>query len=137
MLHKGVQDIIKTIGDEGCYALTLCRIGELSGGGGTDMGKSVDDIERAVLSGYLSDDMTVLDAAGFLRQLTLMKWTKDYKDASYKPVNGDYLIAEWFNQRTGKTHFTLEYPEKWNSLRDSVTVREGKIRSYRLCRIVK
>jgi hypothetical protein len=40
-------------------------------------------------------------------------------------------VAEWYNKRTGKTHFTLEYPEKWNSLADSVTVREGAIRSYR------
>jgi hypothetical protein len=115
----------------------LARVSELACGTRIDAGDAVNDICLGVHSKYIKPDMTVLDAAGFLRNLTLMKWTKDYKDASYKPVDGDYLIAEWFNARTGKTHFTLEYPEKWNSLRDSVTVREGKIRSYRLCRIIK
>jgi hypothetical protein len=85
--------------------------------------------------GFIKPDMTVLDGAAFLKDLTGGKWTKDYKDAGYAPQKGDYLIAEWFNRRTGLTHFTLAYPVKWDGLKDSVTVKEGSIRSYRLYRM--
>ncbi|MDR0640081.1 MAG: hypothetical protein LBG27_14495, partial [Spirochaetaceae bacterium] len=77
----------------------------------------------------------VLDGAAFLKMLTGRNWTKEYADAGYKAKPGDWLVAEWYNNRTGKKHFTLEYPQKWNSLRDSVTVREGVIRSYRVYRV--
>jgi hypothetical protein len=134
MLKEGVQDFIRTIGGEGCYALCLCKAAELAGGVKGGAGNSVSDIEAGVNAGYIAKDMTVLDGATFLRLITSRKWTKEYKPADYKPRPGDCLIAEWFNKRTGLTHFTLEYPEKWNSLRDSVIVKEGAIRSYRLYR---
>jgi hypothetical protein len=137
MLKQGVQDRISVIGAYGCYALTLCRVAELAGGVNKDIGSAAGDIERAIISGCIKEDMTVLDGAGFLRQLTLLDWRKDYQPAGYKPAKDDYLVAEWYNKRTGKTHFTLEYPEKWNSLENSVTVKEGAIRSYRVYRAGK
>jgi hypothetical protein len=130
MLKEGAQDFIKTVGEEGCYALTLCRVAQ-----SVSAGVAVMYIQGGVANGSVKDDMTVLDGAAFLRYMTDKKWTKEYRDAGYKPREGDYLIAEWYNKRTGKTHFTLEYPVKWNSLRDSVTVNEGSIRSYRLYRV--
>jgi hypothetical protein len=133
MLQNGVQSIIKTIGDEGCYALALCRIaGEFRF---VSAGDAVSAVERGIARGCLKEDMTVLDGAAFLGLLTERKWTKEYRDAGYKPQKGDCLIAEWFNKRTGLTHFTLEHPVKWDGLKDSVTVKEGKIRSYRLYRV--
>jgi hypothetical protein len=137
MINEGVQDFLRTVGEEGCYALTLCKIAEfcsrtpelfVAGG-------AVSLIEGGIQRGLIKTDMTVLDGAGFLSLATLPEWTKEYKDAGYKPVKGDYLVAEWFNKRTGNTHFTLEYPVKWNSLANSVTVKEGAIRSYRLYRV--
>jgi hypothetical protein len=133
-LEDGVQNKIGVIASFGCYALTLCKIAELSGIP-VETYAAVREIEQAVSAGYIKDDMTVLDGAAFLTQMTLYNWRKEYKDAGYKPVEGDYLAAEWFNRRTGFTHFTLEYPVKWNSLKDSVTVKEGFIRSYRLYRV--
>jgi hypothetical protein len=137
MLNNGIQDFIKAIGDEGCYALCLCKIAEIAEplSGYPNGVEPVTNINLAIEAGCIKNDMTVLDGAGFLRDMTGRKWTKEYKPAGYKPAEGDYLIAEWFNKRTGKTHFTLEYPVKWNSLRDSVTVKEGVIRSYRLYRV--
>jgi hypothetical protein len=133
MLENGAQSFIKTVGDEGCYALALCRIaGEFRF---MSAGDAVSAAERGVARGCLKGDMTVLDGAAFLKDLTGVKWTKDYKDAGYIPQKGDCLIAEWFNKRTGLTHFTLEYPVKWDGLKDSVTVREGAIRSCRLYRV--
>ncbi|MDR2691220.1 MAG: hypothetical protein LBB73_02825 [Dysgonamonadaceae bacterium] len=139
MINEGVQGFIRTVGEEGCYALTLCKIAEIYNRDkyGHDAGDAVCVIGEGVECGLLKPDMTVLDGAAFLQLLTEKKWTKEYKDAGYKPVEGDYLIAEWFNKRTGKTHFTLEYPAQWNSLADSVTVKEGAIRSYRLYRVKK
>jgi hypothetical protein len=126
--------MIATIGATGCYALTLCQAAALSCGMQWSMGESVSDIGIGIQRGRIKNDMTVLDGATFISDLTGKHWTKEYKDAGYKPKEGDYLIAEWFNKRTGNTHFTLEYPEKWNSLSDSVTVKEGYIKSYRLYR---
>jgi hypothetical protein len=134
MMKQGIQDFIKTIGDEGCYALTLCEIASEYWQRKSGIPDVFNNIENGVRAGCIARDMTVLDGAAFLKLLTLHYWTKEYKDAGYKPQEGDYLIAEWFNKRTGKTHFTLEYPEKWNSLSNSVTVKEGSIRSYRLYR---
>jgi hypothetical protein len=134
MLDEGIQDFIKKVGDEGCYALCLCKIAELHI---RHSGIAVARIEAGVESGFIAGDMTVLDGAGFLGYMTAQKWTKEYKEAGYKPAAGDYLVAEWFNHRTKLTHFTVEYPVKWNSLKNSVTVKEGSIRSYRLYREVR
>jgi hypothetical protein len=137
MINEGVQDFIRTVGEEGCYALTLCKIAEINTRRPLEcnVGTAVMAIRQdGTEPGCIKPDMTVLDGAAFLQRLTLKTWTKEYKDAGYKPVEGDFLVAEWFNKRTGKTHFTLEYPVKWNSLLNSVTVKEGAIRSYRVYR---
>jgi hypothetical protein len=140
-MKQGVQDEIAMIGNEGCYALALVRVAELSDGAiigfDTAAADAVADVLTGVRDGFIKSDMTVLDAAGFLKHLTGLDWTKEYKDSGYEPKEGDYLLAEWFNKRTGKTHFTLAFPEKWDGLKDSVTVKEGVVRSYRLCRIAK
>ena len=128
--------MLSTMGAFACYALSLCKVAELNDRSRAyPMAGAVADIEDGLNAGYIGKDMTVLDGAAFLRLVTNRKWTKDYQPAAYKPQPGDYLIAEWFNKRTGKTHFTLEYPEKWNSLENSVTVKEGVIRSYRVYRV--
>jgi hypothetical protein len=134
MLIQGVQDFIAKVGAEGCYALTLCKIADITEADEWTIGPLLSIIRQNILKGTIASDMTVLDGAAFLSNLTERRWAKEYKPAGYKPRPGDYLIAEWFNKRTGKTHFTLEYPEKWNSLENSVTVKEGAIRSYRLYR---
>jgi hypothetical protein len=109
MMKEGIQDFIKTVGEEGCYALCLCKAAEIEGGRPPDWYSeaAVPLIERGVERGCIAPDMTVLDGADFLYTMTVKKWTKEYKPAGYKPQKGDYLNAEWFNNRTGKTHFTL------------------------------
>jgi hypothetical protein len=136
MLENGAQSFIKAIGDGGCYALCLCTAADLEAEFTDEFpaGTTVNLIKAGVKKGFLKDDMTVMDGAAFLQLISGRKWTKEYKDAGYVPQKGDYLVAEWFNRRTGLTHFTLEYPVKWDGLKDSVTVKEGKIRSYRLYR---
>jgi hypothetical protein len=135
MLEQGVQDRIKAIGDSGCYALALCKIAELWKRLGFIEGSAINFIECGVNAGYISPDMTILDGAAFLGGLTQTDWTETYESADYIPRKGEYAVAEWFNPRTGSTHFTLEYPKKWNSLENSVTVKEGHIRSYRIYRL--
>jgi hypothetical protein len=100
-----------------------------------EAGNATSTIADGVRKGYIKPDMTVLDGAAFLKQMTGRKWTKEYKPAGYTPVAGDFLIAEWYNKRTGFTHFTVIYPESFDPLAASVTVKEGAIRSYRLYRI--
>jgi hypothetical protein len=134
MLKNGAQSFIKTIGDEGCYALCLCKVAETGSSYNVNF-NAVRAIEKGIKEGSIKEDMAVLDGAAFLKLTTLQAWTKEYKDADYAPQKGDCLVAEWFNKRTGLTHFTLEYPVKRDGLKDSVTVKEGAIRSYRLYRV--
>jgi hypothetical protein len=133
MIEEGAQDFIKTVGEEGCYALTLCKIAEIS-----SIGFDVlEAIEYGIRKGYIADDMTVKDGAALLTDITKRKWTVEWQPARHQSKEGDFLVAEWYNKGTRLTHFTLEYPEKWNSLKNSVTVKEGAIRSYRVYRVAK
>ena len=46
-----------------------------------------------------------------------------------EPTNCIYYIEKWHNNRTGFDHFRLH---DWDSLKNSVTVREGYIEDYRV-----
>jgi hypothetical protein len=133
-MENGIQDEIKTIGTDGCYALCLLKIAETATDIDMSTGQAISYIEHGIKDANLKADMTVVDGAAFLGSLTGFKWTKDYAPHGYKPQADDFLVAEWFNPRTGFTHFTLVSPQKWDSLESSVTVKEGFIRGYRVYR---
>lgn len=122
----GLQDtIIRGMANSGCYFLCLCQIAELEG---TD----VDVVKTAIScikAGWLEEDFFVRDAGKILNKMlasTGKKATVVYGD---KPRSDTYNIREWFNKKTGLTHFTLK---EWDPMKTSLTKKNGKVRSYRI-----
>jgi hypothetical protein len=134
LIETGVQDRIKTIGTDGCYALCLCKIAETALGLRRTAGQTVDLILDGVCAGFFSSDMTVRDGEGFLQYATNVKWSLERTESPPAANPLLFVIAEWFNKRTGFTHFTLREPILFDPLQNSVTVKEGYIRSYRVYR---
>jgi hypothetical protein len=136
-LEKGVQDIIKNIGTDGCYALCLVKIAGLFEKTDYTAGQAADLIIGGAEMGFIGGDMTVRNGAGFLQYITGNRWAM--RRSSVAPAQNAPLsatVAEWFNPRTGLTHFTLISPAAFDPLADSVTVKEGAVRSYRVYMLV-
>ena len=129
---KGLQNFIESMGKEGCYFLSLCKL------------FSAKDIITTALEcnkrGYLfynwkdPDDklnFNVDNPEGIIEYITGKKCrvTKHYAGV---PVE-KYYVEKWYNSRTGFSHFRLR---DWDPLLNSVTVKEGKIKSWRVIKIL-
>lgn len=120
MLERGVQDLISNMGNFGCYFLSLCKIAE------EETGQSIDVINvayKALENRWIDEEFFIMNPTEILRFLTGKKWivvvSKEMKTADYtivKYVNGSY------------SHFRLE---NWDSLKESKSVKCGKVDSYR------
>lgn len=124
--YTGIQDILKTVGSDGCYLLSLCSIAE------EYMCREVDLIgalKTALKKGWLSDDMTVLDPCAVLAYLCPgTAWTVEKSDALPDTVPDEmYTVAVWENG--GYKHFRRR---GFDTLWDSNTVKNGKITGWRL-----
>ena len=81
--------------------------------------------------GLIDDEFYVKDdGTRVLKLLTDgQKWSRKDVAKLGKVGDNDYTEAEWFNPRTGFTHFRRRYVD---TLRDSVTVKEGYVKQYRI-----
>ena len=125
--YQGLQTLALSLHKDGCHFLTLCSIAEEASGKSIDL---IWAIRVCMSRGLLKSDFYVNDdGTGVLKLLTGKKWTR--KDVEKLGVIGDndYTEAEWFNPRTGFTHFRRRY---FDTLDDSVTVKEGFIKRYRI-----
>lgn len=107
--------------------------------------------DEALAKGIITEDINGdgdLDDAGEClitdkeRLLTLAgiraKYSQEASD--YKIKNGEYAIAEMFNRRTGFIHFVVIDENRkiiYDPILNSVTTREGVIKSIRILRSVK
>ena len=117
--------LIKNLYESGCYFLCICEIAE------RHTGRPVDIIKTAVKAleeGWIEEDFTILRPAQILEYLTEKSWVCIKSEKESKEPDS-YTVQCYKNNRTGYTHFRME---DWDSLKDSVTVREGKIISYRI-----
>ena len=117
--------LIKKLSDYGCYFLCLCEIAE------RHTGQPVDIIRTAVKAleeGWIEEDFTIQRPTEILKYLTEKSWVCIKSEKESKSPDS-YAIQCYKNERTGYTHFRME---DWDSLKDSVTVKEGKIDSYRI-----
>lgn len=123
MLEAGCQNgIIKQMYESGCYFLCICKMAERY------MNKEVDVVNVAQVAmehGWIYRDFTVQKPDSIFSYLTgrrpIVSMTEQKPDC-------EYYVECWYNSRTQFTHFKL--PD-WDSLTNSVTVKEGKITSYR------
>ena len=130
--YDGLQTLFKAAYESACHFLTLCSIADEYR---ADHKLPYIDLIWAIRtcrSRQLIDDEFYVkdDGTGVLKLLTDgQKWSRKDVAKLGKVGDNDYTEAEWFNPRTGYTHFRRRYVD---TLRDSVTVAEGYIKQYRI-----
>lgn len=126
--YEYLQSIFAVAHDNSCHFLTLCSIAEEATDQWVDVVKAMKMLQS---KGLMDDEFFIKDDG--CKVLSLLtngkKWTR--KDVETLGIihDNDYTEAEWFNPRTKFTHFRRRY---FDTLRDSVTVKEGYIRRYRI-----
>lgn len=122
--YKGLQSKLEQIAKYGCYLLSIASHFNYQG----DL---IELYDKALIEGWITTDCTVLKPNKIAEYLAPKdKW--DVTKTEIEPIglgDKDFYIECWYNPRTGYTHFKL--PDS-DTLRNSVTVKEGKIVSYRL-----
>lgn len=127
---KNIDYIIKNIYDFGCYFMDLLYVGlnrEPS------LSELVAYYNRYNELKYIDYECTVLNPVMILEDLTGEAY-KVRKD-SVLDKSADIIIGLYYNPRTNLHHFVLLNKNgnvKWDSLGESVTVKEGFIESHRL-----
>lgn len=119
--YKGIQTKLEQIGNYGCYFLSICCQANYQG-------NIIELYDFCVEKGWMESDCTVLNPGKIYWYLT---GTEVWVVKTTEEPKGDELfyVELWHNERTGYSHFKL--PDV-DTLKNSVTVREGKIHSYRI-----
>lgn len=130
--YDGLQTLFLAAHQGACHFLTLCSIADEYR---HDHDMPYVDLIWAIRvcrsRQLIDDEFYVLDdGTNVLKLLTNgKKWTRKDVEKLGEIRDNDYTEAEWFNPRTGYTHFRRRYVD---TLRDSVTVKEGYIKKYRV-----
>ena len=130
--YQGLQTLALQLFTSGCHFLTLCSIADEYR---YDHDLPYIDLIWAI---RICQECQLIDSEFYVKDdgtnvLKLLtdgkKWTR--KDVEKLGVIGDndYTEAEWFNPRTGFTHFRRRY---FDTLDNSITVAEGFIKRYRV-----
>lgn len=106
--------------------------------------------DEALVKGLITEDKNGdgdLDDAGEclitdkerLLSLAGVRAKYSHESADYKIKSGEYAIAEMFNRRTNFTHFVVIDEKRktiYDPIKDSITAREGVIKSIRILRAI-
>ena len=123
--YKGIQSDFKFLGSDGCYFLALCTIIEENTGKEVDLIKTV---KECMEFDWIASDYTVKNPLALLAHYTGKYCTMakiNFLPSQVK--DNEYTIEKWYNPRTGYTHFKRRFVD---TLKDSVTVKEGYIQEY-------
>lgn len=122
--YTGIQDLLKVVGSDGCLLLSLCSIIEEVNNAPVDL---IDVIKTSLEKGWLTREMYVLDSPSLLEYWTNKKWSRKEVASLGIIRDNDYTVAIWYNARTGYTHFRRR---GWDTIINSLTVKQGKLRGY-------
>ncbi len=121
-----IQRELEFIGKYGCYFLCLRKLANQP-----DY-NILADYRQCLALGYIDKECTILQPAKILELFDKKKHkvtkTKVYDECAR------YNIAYFFNERTGLHHFVIMRDEDtvfWDPLGDSITVKEGRVESWR------
>jgi hypothetical protein len=132
-MKQGIQSFIKSIGDSGCLVLCMIKIAEIHR---QRIYNPFEVISRALEEDWLSEDMFVKNPEAIMQFLTDERWEYSHNSISTPRVNGKvYCIERWERSTTAGTTSHFRLPE-WDPLKDSQTVKYGRIASYRILRKV-
>lgn len=88
----------------------------------------IDAIRTCQSKGWLRDDFYVKDSPRILQFYTGKEWSRKSVSSLPKVIaDNEYTVQIVYNRRTGFTHYKRRY---FDTLHDSVTVKEGIIQGY-------
>lgn len=130
------QKLMETIGETGCYLLSIVRAAEKL------VERRIDAIEAFIFcknKGWVGDDCFVHYPELVLSYLSLINWTMSKESAKYKIQPGEVVIYRYERATTLKTygHFVLAGSDgsvEYDPLGTSQTVMHGKMVSMRVFR---
>lgn len=121
-MKQGIQSTLEKIGKYGCGFLCLCK----------SFGVSDSDILTMyylAIENDLMDEECYVKDWGKLATFLAPDWeTYRCEKSNLKDKKAAFHIEYWYNPRTKLHHFKLK---DWDPLKNSVTVKEGMIESYR------
>ncbi len=121
-MKQGIQSALEKIGKYGCGFLCLCRMF------GVSDSEMLTMYYLAIENNLMDEDCYVKDW-GKLATFFAPDWeTYRCEKSNLKDKKAAFYIEYWYNPRTKLHHFKLK---DWDPLKNSVTVKEGMIESYR------
>lgn len=85
-------------------------------------------IQESMAEGWLESDYTCKDSLAILERVTGRKFSRKIVTKLPDVINdNEFTIEKWHNSKTGYTHFKRRFVD---SLKSSVTVKEGRIKEY-------
>jgi hypothetical protein len=140
-LFAGIQTFFQEAGQAACYALSIIKIAERITGQIIDpFAALVDGIEKRHIRYNWNnqddgDNFFVADPAALLSALTGRPVTVRKKtNINRGPAPREYIVQCWERQAVGKTITHFRLPD-WDSLKDSLTVKNGRVTSLRVFRV--
>lgn len=136
-MRNFLQSYYLSLGEESCFFLQLLNIAE------QEIGCNLDPLSIAIICKhknfiYLNLDnlkdkknFLIYEHAKILELLTGKKWQYEKAAKTYKAKKNEYVINEY--QNGSNTHFDSD---NFHSLQDSITIKNGKIVTKRVFRIV-
>ena len=127
------QRDLEYLGCSGCYFISLLH--DLGIGLVTEV---IDYYHKAINLGIIDKDCYIKNPEALATMVNGHKYS--VTKTTERPTmasNRDILISEYYNPRTGKSHFCSVTTGLYDPLGDSVTVKEGYIRSYRYFKFIK
>jgi len=137
-LFSGIQTFLQEAGEAACYALCIAKIAEKINGKAVEPIEALrEGIERKFI--YYNwdnpddpDNFYVNDAEKFLCLLTGRRAAVIKIDgANYRPAPNEHAVERW-ERPTAKTVYSHFRLADWDPLRDSQTVKYGKLASLRI-----
>ena len=137
-MRNGIQSFYLSLGEEACFFLQILNIAEKV------IGYNLDPLTIAIICKqkrfiYLNldnlkdkDNFLISGHAEILSLITGRDWQYEKAGPTYKAKKNEYVINEYANG--SMTHFDSE---DFHSLQNSQTIKNGKIVSKRVFRIVR
>ena len=123
--YDGIQTVLDNAGDSGCLFLSLLSIIEDYTRLPVDF---IHAYNKCIAMGIIDEDLYCKDQEKILEAFTGKKWKKTVVRKLPSPVPLEmYTVEKWYNKRTNYTHFRRR---GFDTLTNSVTVKEGKIIEY-------
>ena len=126
--YTGIQSLLQEMQfNSACHFLALCSIAEEVNNLPIDF---LQVVKLARSTNLIRKDFYVNDACALLRLMTNRQWSvRKEKTLPSVILDNEYTEAVWYNPRTKFTHFRRR---GFDTLNNSITVKEGNIAEYRV-----